>query len=286
MCSLKVNEALRTAEQKLVEISTTPRLDAEVLLAHRLARNRAWLRAFGEYQLTEKESLSFSLMVQRRAEGEPIAYLVGMQEFWSLPLKVSAATLIPRPETEMLVETVLQYAPAQTSAVLDLGTGTGAIGLALKSERHHWHLTGVDCQEGAVSLAQENALQLDLPMECLISHWFAAVPGRYFDVIVANPPYIDEQDMHLQTIGVRFEPRSALVAGRQGLGDIEDIIAMAPQYLTPGALLAFEHGYSQGGEVFSRLIDAGFQNVQTLQDMAGLDRVTFGHWKLPKELPE
>lgn len=275
---MRLKQAISDATSRLSPQSATPRLDAELLLGHLLARDRAWLRAFDDTCLDGDVLAAFDALIARRAAGEPVAYLLGRQEFWSLPLKAAVHTLIPRPETELLVEVALDIAPAATTHVLDLGTGTGAIALALKHERPAWQITAVDRIPEAVALARENADTLGLPMEVLLSCWFDALASRRFHVIVSNPPYIDEADPHLRGDGVRFEPLSALVAGRQGLADLQLIIAGAPAHLFPGGVLAVEHGYSQGEAVAALFRQAGFAGVRTCNDLSGQPRITCGQY--------
>lgn len=275
---MKVLNAVQWASVQLVEASATPRLDAELLLGHVLGRERAWLRAHDDSVLVDVQHDEFAALVSRRAKGEPIAYLLGSQEFWSLPILVSPHTLIPRPDTELLVETVLRLLPDRACEVLDLGTGTGAIALALKHERPSWQVWAVDRIPEAVSLAEQNSQLLGLPLECRVSYWFDAILGNRFHVIVSNPPYIDEGDAHLGGDGVKFEPLSALVAGRDGLADLQQIVRKSPNHLMPGGVLAVEHGWEQGGAVATLFSQAGFDAVQTLKDLAGQPRVTFGYW--------
>jgi len=216
-------------------------------------------------------------LLQRRAQGEPVAYLTGRREFWSMNLQVNTATLIPRPETETLVAWALELPLPAHAAVADLGTGSGAIALALARERPAWGVTGLDVNSTAVQLAKSNALELALlHVTFLQSNWFDALVGKQLDLVVANPPYIDAADRHLDQGDVRFEPRSALVADKQGLGDLECIILSAPDYVKPGGWLLLEHGYSQGAEVRDMLKLAGFGGVSTRQDLAGHQRVSGG----------
>ncbi|MGL5536263.1 MAG: peptide chain release factor N(5)-glutamine methyltransferase, partial [Aeromonas veronii] len=218
----------------------------------------------------------------RRLNGEPIAHLVGEREFWSLPLKVSPATLIPRPDTEVLVEQALTRIPQGPCAVLDLGTGTGAIALALKSERPEVDVWAVDRMADAAALARENSAALGLPIEVRDGSWFEPLgePDRdntpRFAVIVSNPPYIDGADPHLEQGDVRFEPRSALVADDAGLADIRHIVAHAPAYLLTDGWLLLEHGWDQGEAVRQLLRDGGYREVATVRDYGDNDRVTLG----------
>ncbi len=231
--------------------SPTAQLDAELLLAFVLEKPRSYLYTWPDKTVTEAQVAAFMTLLERRQRGEPVAYLLGRQGFWTLDLQVAKHTLIPRADTELLVESALQLADASsTLKVLDLGTGTGALALALASERPLWAVTGVDRIESAVALAQNNQRQLQLAnVEFLSSHWFSALTAQRYDLIVSNPPYIADNDPHLQQGDVRFEPLSALVSGPDGLDDIRLIIAQAPSYLTANGWLLLEHGFDQASAV-------------------------------------
>ncbi|QIK14273.1 peptide chain release factor N(5)-glutamine methyltransferase [Leclercia sp. 29361] len=255
----------------------SPRRDAEILLEHVTGKARTWILAFGETELTADQQAQLDQLLARRKTGEPVAHLVGEREFWSLPLYVSAATLIPRPDTECLVEQALARLPATPARLLDLGTGTGAIALALASERPDCQVTAVDVMPDAVALAQRNLARLALPnVTVLHSSWFTALGDRQFEMIVSNPPYIDEADPHLAEGDVRFEPRSALVAGDQGLADLSHIITQSRQHLVSGGWLLLEHGWTQGEAVRALLLQAGFDQVETCRDYGGNERLTLG----------
>ena len=257
--------------------SDSPRLDLEVLLCHLLGKSRAWLYTWPEHALDTSQQSQFDGLVKRRIAGEPVAHLTGSREFWSLPLKVNRSTLIPRPDTEVLVEVVLELCPQAQASVLDLGTGTGAIALALASEKKRWQITAVDTMPAAVALAEENRRMLGFEhVEILRSDWFSAIDARKFDVIVSNPPYIDTQDPHLREGDVRFEPLSALVAEEQGLADIRKIATDARAFLLENGLLAVEHGWEQGKAVRKVFAELGYKNVETRLDYAGRDRITLG----------
>ncbi len=263
--------------QLLIDVSDSPRLDVELLLCHVLQKDRTWLFTWPDKTLDEEQLARFEALFERRKLGEPVAYILEQREFWSLPLKVSPATLIPRPDTEVLVEAVLSLGLTDGARVLDLGTGTGAVALALASEKKHWQISAVDFSGDAVALAKENSSNLGLPLDCFQSDWFSNIASeRRFDLIVSNPPYIDNNDPHLQQGDVRFEPSSALVSASQGFADIEEIISGATQFLTPGGCLAFEHGWKQGEGARERLGAAGFSQVETRKDLNGNDRVTLG----------
>ncbi|MET0379557.1 MAG: peptide chain release factor N(5)-glutamine methyltransferase [Spongiibacteraceae bacterium] len=259
--------------------SDSARLDAELLLAFCLGRNRSFLYAWPEKTVDDTIVQTFEALVQRRCQGEPIAYLIGTRDFWSLQLEVNSSTLIPRPETEKLVAIALQL-QCDSASVLDLGTGTGAIALALAKERTAWQVLGVDINTDAVQLAQRNAEKNQIAnVRFAHSNWFAAV-AEAFDLIVANPPYIAADDPHLQQGDVRFEPQRALVADDQGMAAISTIAQSAPRYLAPGGWLLLEHGWEQGIAARATLSRNGFADVTTWCDDGGRDRVTGG--KLPE----
>ncbi|MFM5751131.1 peptide chain release factor N(5)-glutamine methyltransferase [Aeromonas veronii] len=260
----------------------SPRADADVLLCHLLDCRRSYLMTWPERELDAAQQATLQGWLARRLNGEPIAHLVGEREFWSLPLKVSPATLIPRPDTEVLVEQALTKIPQGPCAVLDLGTGTGAIALALKSERPEVDVWAVDRMADAAALARENSAALGLPIEVRDGSWFEPLgePDHdetpRFAVIVSNPPYIDGADPHLEQGDVRFEPRSALVADDAGLADIRHIVAHAPAYLLTDGWLLLEHGWDQGEAVRQLLRDGGYREVATVRDYGDNDRVTLG----------
>lgn len=255
----------------------SPKRDAEILLGFVTGKSRSWLIAFDETVLTEAQREQLDSLLARRARGEPVAHLVGEREFWSLPLRVNDATLIPRPDTELLVEQALTRLPATPAAILDMGTGTGAIALALASERPDCQVTGVDRIDAAVTLARTNAQALNLTNTTfLLSHWFRSLPPQWFALIVSNPPYIDASDSHLAQGDVRFEPRSALVADEAGLADLRTLIEQAPAWLLPGGWLLLEHGWQQGEAVAALMQQNGYQAVETLEDYGGNPRVTLG----------
>ena len=237
--------------------------------------------AHPEYTLTALQQEQYQNIVTKRVTGIPIAYLTGTREFWSLPLHVSKDTLIPRPETELLVElTLAQLTTTSPATVLDLGTGSGAIALALASERPDWNLLACDKSQAAVNTARDNATQLGIHnLNVLCSDWFASIPKQQFDAIVSNPPYIAERDPHLHQGDVRFEPRDALVSGIDGLDALHYIIKYSQDWLLPSGLLLLEHGFEQGPAVTSMLKQYGYQEVQCWQDWQGHDRVSGGRAK-------
>lgn len=267
---------LREAISQL-QASESPRRDAEIILEFVTGKGRTYILAFGETQLTDAQCEQLNALVARRQRGEPVAHLTGVREFWSLPLFVSPATLIPRPDTECLVEQALARLPASPCRILDLGTGTGAIALALASERPDCTVTAVDRMPDAVDLANRNRLNLAIDnVRVLQSNWFSALSGQQFEMIVSNPPYIDEHDPHLAQGDVRFEPLSALVAGASGLADIILIIDQSRRVLTTGGYLLLEHGWQQGEAVRDAFTRAGYQAVETCRDYGGNERVTLG----------
>ncbi|MGM3172591.1 peptide chain release factor N(5)-glutamine methyltransferase [Dickeya lacustris] len=259
--------------------SDSAKRDAEILLQHVTGKNRTFLLAFGETELGACELQQAEGLLARRINGEPVAYLTGTREFWSLPLAVSPVTLIPRPDTECLVEQALLRLPARAANVLDLGTGTGAIALAIAHERPDCQLTGVDFQPDAVALAQHNAERLNIRnARFLHSDWFGALQGQHFALIVSNPPYIDALDPHLSCGDVRFEPATALIADDNGLADLRAITQQAGAFLSPGGWLLLEHGWQQAGAVRALLQQAGFEAIDTQRDYGGNERVTLGQW--------
>lgn len=259
--------------------SDSAALDAELLLAHVLQKKRTYLRTWPERELTAEQAAVFQALLARRQQGEPVAYLLGSQGFWSLDLAVAPHTLIPRPDTESLVEAALALNLSAQASVLDLGTGTGAIALALAKEQRGWQVLGVDRIAEAVALAQANAQRNQINnAQFAQSNWFSGLAAQYFALIVSNPPYIAEADPHLEQGDVRFEPRSALTAGHDGLADIRQIIAQAPSWLSAGGWLLFEHGYDQAAAVAALLIDQGFVQITQREDLAGHIRVTGGQW--------
>ena len=259
--------------------SPTARLDAELLLAAVLGKSRSYLRTWPEHEPGAEQLAAFAALLERRRAGEPVAYILGHQGFWSLDLEVAPHTLIPRPDTELLVETALQLAPATPQRVLDLGTGSGAIALALASERGGWQVIGVDRIAEAVALAERNRQRLKLGnAEFRQSSWFDGLAGERFGLILSNPPYIAADDRHLGEGDVRFEPLSALVAGVDGLDDIRQIIAQAPRHLQAGGWLLLEHGYDQAEAVRELLAAAGFTAVDSRRDLGGHQRISLGRW--------
>ncbi len=257
------------------------KLDANLLLQAVTKRSRSAIFAFGETELNETEQNQLNQMLERRTKGEPMAYILGEKEFWSLPLKVSSDTLIPRPDTERLVEVALSWANKrlenqESLQILDLGTGTGAIALALASElKQKAQVLGVDFKPEVVVLAESNRQTLQIEnARFQQSDWFSTLVNQQFDLIVSNPPYIDEKDENLQIGDVRFEPLTALVADNHGLSDLQKIIENAPLYLKPNGALFLEHGWQQALNVQHIFHQNQWQAVETFQDYANLDRIT------------
>lgn len=258
---------------------STSRIEIQTLLQAALQVNRAYLYAHAEQVLDAAQEAAYLALFERRAQGEPIAYILGKREFFGLEFKVTPATLIPRPDTELLVEQAMQRIPAQRPcAVLDLGTGTGAIALSIAQARPQANVVAVDASEQALRVARDNQLNLGVNnVSLLLSDWFSALQGRNFDVIVSNPPYIRSDDIHLQQGDVRFEPMTALASGIDGLHDIRNICSRSMQFLLPGGCLLLEHGYDQAQQVREILHASGFQAVFTERDLAGVERVTGGY---------
>ena len=261
--------------------SESPRVDSEFLLVAALNKSPTWIKTWPDYQLSSQEKENYLSMIDRRKQGEPVAYITGERGFWTLSLNTNPSTLIPRPETELLVELALDFLNDKVNATsLDLGTGSGAIALAIASERTGDQVWGSDFNEQAVELAKQNAAKNQISnAKFLQSDWLADLPEMKFDLIVSNPPYVAEGDPHLDEGDLVFEPNSALIAADNGLADIKKITKQAKQYLNAGGGLMFEHGFEQG-EVVRRIMESdGFKRVTTVNDLSGLERVTKGEWQ-------
>lgn len=260
--------------------SPTERLDLELLLAAALNKSTSYLHTWPEKLVDQQELTLFNKYLQKRLQGEPIAYILGEQGFWSLDLQVAKHTLIPRPDTELLVETCLNHTPKnKVFGILDLGTGTGAIALAIATERPLAQVVGVDFIEEAVHLAEKNRERVKLTnVEFIQSNWFSHLTAQQFNIIVSNPPYIASDDPHLVEGDVRFEPKTALISGKDGLDDIRKIIQQAPDHLLDSGWLFFEHGYQQAKAVQQLLAERGFINISTFYDLGDNERVTGGQW--------
>ncbi|HZF16747.1 MAG TPA: peptide chain release factor N(5)-glutamine methyltransferase [Steroidobacteraceae bacterium] len=273
-----MNPRTLTVSAALSACSRESRRDAELLLAHCLAMSRGELLARIDSPVPEPVALAFGQLLARLEAGEPLAYLTGEKEFWSLPLKVDASVLVPRPETEALVEAALAAGPADRQlAVLDLGTGSGAIALALARERPGWQVTATDLSAAALTVARQNALRLGLDrIEFMLGDWFGPLGVRRFDLIASNPPYVAAGDAALAAAALSHEPRAALVPGPRGLEALEVIIREAPSHLRSDGHLLLEHGAEQGASARKLFASAGFSNIRTLNDLAGHERVTAG----------
>lgn len=278
--ALTLEQIIRQSSQQLAPISDSAKLDVELLLAKALGKDRTYLFTWSDKLVSSAEEANFNMMLDRRLKGEPIAYILGQQEFWDLILNTAQHTLIPRADTETLIEWSLELSETlpEQAKVIDLGTGTGAIALALAKENPSWQVQAVDLIPQAVELAKQNAELNDLTrVKIYQSSWFEQVDG-IFDFIVSNPPYIDPDDEHLSQGDVRFEPKSALVAANNGLADLELIADQARQYLVNGGWLLMEHGYDQREQLQAIFIQLGYQEVTTRIDLGGNPRITGGQY--------
>ncbi len=278
----------RRLEAALSLDTSTARIEVQILLQTVLSVNRAYLLTHPELALSDDELLRYSGLLDRRLNGEPIAYILGVREFYGLDFKVTPDTLIPRPDTELLVELALQKIPRPLAGegvrqdgrryrVLDMGTGSGAIALTIAHERPEARVVAVDASEAALVVAGENAKQLQTDnVRLLHSDWFSALSDERFDLIISNPPYIESDDVHLSQGDVRFEPITALASGGDGLDDIRRILRDARTHLESGGWLMFEHGYNQALQVRTLMLAAGFKEVSSAHDLSGIERVTVG----------
>ncbi len=272
-----VRAILRTAAQNLTQTSPTPRMDAELLLMHVLNVSRGWLYAHDDAALTDEQQQNFNRLLQQRQQGIPIAYLTGHKEFWSMDLLVNKHTLIPRPETELLVERTLEkLVDIPHARILELGTGTGAISLALAHEHPDWQIDAADISKEALEVARENAQRLKITnISFSRSDWFSAFPALHrYNAVISNPPYIRETDPHLSSEDIRFEPRQALTSGSDGLDAIRHLITQSPDYLKSNGWLLFEHGYDQTRDIHTLLKLHKYQHIQQWKDIYGNDRVS------------
>jgi release factor glutamine methyltransferase len=280
--NLTTRHLLLAAVSALAGVSDTPELDAEVLLSHALGSRRSRLQSHADEERNDAERTAYQRLIDRRATGEPVAYIVGAKEFWSLRLAVSSAVLVPRPETELLVERALKLGATTAVRALDLGTGSGAIALALAHERPQWRISATDVSEAALVVARANAAALgERQVEFVHGSWFEPLAGRVFDLIVANPPYVAGDDPALLQAPLSYEPRIALTPEADPLGDLRRIIRAAPTHLARGGWLLLEHGVTQAGEVARELVVRGFRHVRSQRDLAGHERMTEAQWGEP-----
>lgn len=270
-----IQTTLNTTTTQLQHTSGIPRLDAELILAHVLGVPRSYILARGDRPLTTDELHRYKQLIERRSNGEPIAYLIGTREFWSLPLAVTPATLIPRPETEQLVELCLQMNSQQECMnVCDLGTGSGAIALAIAHERPHWRVLATDVSEAALNVARTNAATLAITNVTFAqSSWFDGIPHQKFQIIISNPPYIADNDPHLQSDGLPYEPRLALVSPSDGLTALREIATQSRLWLAQTGKIYLEHGYDQQPSLIKLLTDLGYSEVKGHNDLNGIPRV-------------
>lgn len=276
---IRIDRALALASEQLGKVSDSPRLDAELLLTQAIDVPRSYLFAHPEDTLDSSASERFFSAIARREKGEPIAYIHGEKEFWSLNLMVSPDTLVPRPETEVLVQEALALIPEDCEAdILDLGTGSGAIALAIASERPEVRVVATDISKSALGIARENARQLEI-INVIFEpgDWIEPVRGRSFNVVVSNPPYVCSEDAALESL--TYEPLSALAAGKDGLAAIRIIAAQCGDILEPGGALLLEHGAGQHGEVAAILADSGWNSIRCVSDLSGKPRVTVARWQ-------
>lgn len=259
--------------------SESAALDGDILLCHVLAKPFSFLLTWPEYELNTAEQAELIALTERRKIGEPVAHLTGEREFWSLPILVSSDTLIPRPDTEIMIEAALALLSDTPPVMLaDLGTGTGAIALALKSERPQDTILAVEFNANAAALARRNSERLALDIEVRQGSWFEPLAGLKFDMLLSNPPYIDGNDVHLNQGDVRFEPASALIAEAEGMADLQHLITHARDYLQPQGWLLLEHGWQQGARVRDYFMHQGYQSISTLSDYGGNERITQAQW--------
>lgn len=276
-----ITQVIEDAIKQLKSVSDSARLDSELLLCSILKKDRTFLRAWPEQKLDQQQTNSFHKLLEQRLQGNPIAHILGERGFWSLNLKVTTDTLIPRPDTERLVELALERIPEKSQwKILDLGTGTGAIAISLAKEKPDCFITATDRSIAAIDIAKQNATENKISnIEFIHSNWFTNFKNQQFDMIVSNPPYIKENDPHLKQGDVRFEPMSALISGEDGLNDIRTIIQNSQNHLKKNGILLIEHGYDQADAVCEMLNAANFTQVNNFKDYNGNPRVSAGHIK-------
>ena len=275
-----IGQLLKQATFQLENVSATPGLDAQVLLAHCIERDRTYLYTWPERSPTPEQTARFNKLIQRRAEQIPLAHLTGTREFWSMEFKVTPDTLVPRPDTELIVELALNCLEQSPGPVLDLGTGTGVIAICIASERPDIRVDAVDVSAAALEVAQQNAATHQVDVNFFQSDWFNQVNQNDYRLIVSNPPYLSPADKHLTADGLQFEPEMALIADEEGLAAIKNIVCHAADYTTDNATMMIEHGHKQGPDVRQLMQQQGFREVTTHRDIESRERVTLG--KLPK----
>lgn len=273
----QIKALIQTAVQQL-QHSDSPQLDAQLLMAHALEVDRVWVMTWSDKEIEQTQEAAFLDLLARRIAGEPIAYILGQREFWGRDFFCNENTLIPRPDTEILIERVLGLDLPQQASVLDLGTGTGCIALTLAAERPEWQVVALDYSMEAMKVAEKNKAALKLNnVQIQQSDWYQALPdGTEFDLIVANPPYIDPASPYLKEGDVRFEPELALTSSNQGLDALQTVTGLAPKYLKKGGWLAVEHGFDQAKLVCDCMSESGFRQIRQVPDLAGLDRCSYG----------
>lgn len=275
MTQITIQYCLDLATRQLTAVADQPSLEAEILLAFSLQQSRSYLRAYPESQLSNEQIQTFYEYVMRRFNAEPMAYILGKKEFWSLEFEVSPDTLIPRPETELLVELALKLVDQAQAKIADLGTGSGAIALSLAHERPAWQIYATDISQEALEIARKNAQRFRLNQVSFYSgNWCTALPCEDFDLIVSNPPYIAETEWTHYAAQLSYEPRHALVSGEKGLLAIQEISQSAKCYLKQGGFLLIEHGFLQGRETRNIFANEGYGQIETVCDLAGHERVT------------
>ncbi len=279
--SSTIQSILNQSATALQASSESAVLDAEVLLCHSLQKNRSYLRAWPEKKLSPKQIVQFESLLAQRLQGIPIAYIIGHREFWSRDFLVAPDVLIPRPDTETLIECCLQLiVPKKEAKLIDLGTGSGIIAITLSLERPALTISASDSSATALKVARQNAINHHIAQINFIqSHWFEQIAPQHFDFIISNPPYIAPTDRHLSQGDLRFEPKSALMAANNGLQDIITIIEQSRSYLNKGGYLIFEHGYEQKQSVHTILSQYNYQNIHCVHDLSGHARVTYAQWQ-------
>ena len=275
--TLTLSQAVKDAVTSLDASSASSRLESEILLCHVLGKSREYCYTWPETPINKDAYIAFTALLNKRQCGQPIAYLTGEKEFWSRPFKVTKHTLIPRPETERLIEVVLNlFSQDAAMNILDLGTGSGNIAITLAKHYNNANLFATDKSKAALAVAQKNARRLGAKVSFIESDWFFSVPKKSFELIVSNPPYIDEKDPHLDQGDVRFEPKSALIAKNNGIAAIDKILHEARQYLKPQGIILLEHGFNQGQSVRTLMSTYGYTNINTYKDLASHERCTLG----------